>query len=293
MSADLTTTEKKAWEKASCIEEQDPDKMRQDKDEIWMDRNMYNVVGLGGWVVDSHGNAVAYRMSGYPAMGDTPLSSRESHLVSTMIMADLKSIDNLHQILGFLVPGLIVIFVRAQFVTGWRPSHSTTILSYFTISVIYYALALPFVDCVFPVREPGDGKVLAWFTLIFFGPAALGLILGINTQKNLVFRALQRLHLNPVHSVPTAWDWKFGRGESQWVFVTLKDGTRFGGFHSSESFVSSDPNERDIYIQWLYDIDDENKWHSRGDKSVLITSGQVKTIEFWPYKTQENPSEQE
>ena len=125
--------------------------------------------------------------------------------------ADLKSIGNLHQILSFLVPGLVVIFVRAQFVTGWRPSHSTTILSYFAISVIYYAFALPFVDFVFPVREPGDGKILAWLTLIFFGPAALGLILGINTQKNLVIRVLQRLHLNPVHPVPTAWDWKFGR----------------------------------------------------------------------------------
>lgn len=208
-------------------------------------------------------------------------------------MPELKSIDNLYLILGFLVPGLIVIFVRAQFVTGWRPSHSTTILSYFTISVIYYALALPFVDFVLSIKELGYGKVLAWLTLIFFGPAAFGLFLGINAQKNLFFRGLQWLRLNPVHVVPTAWDWKFGRMGSQWVLVTLKDGIRFGGFFSSGSFASSDPNERDIYIQWLHDIDGENKWHSCGDKTVLITSGQVKTIEFWPYKTQENSSEQE
>ena len=42
-----------------------------------MDRNMCNVVGLGGWVVDSHGDAVAYRVSGPPVMGDAELSSVE------------------------------------------------------------------------------------------------------------------------------------------------------------------------------------------------------------------------
>ena len=33
-------------------------------------------------------------------------------------MPDLKSLDNLYLILGFLVPGLIALFVRSQF----RPS---------------------------------------------------------------------------------------------------------------------------------------------------------------------------
>ena len=35
-------------------------------------------------------------------------------------MPDLKSLDNLYLILGFLVPGLIALFVRSQFVPGRR-----------------------------------------------------------------------------------------------------------------------------------------------------------------------------
>ena len=74
----------------------------------------------------------------------------------------------------------------------------------------------------------------------------------------------------------------------QWVLVTLKDGTRFAGFCGSESFMSSDPTERDIYIQRIYDIDDENKWSPRGDNGVLIAAGEVQTIEFWPYYSQDS-----
>ena len=208
-------------------------------------------------------------------------------------MPDLISTDNAYLILFFLVPGIVVLYVRAQFLTGWHPLQPTEILSYFTISVIYYALALPFVDGVLPIINLEPKSLLAWFTLVFLGPAVFGLFLGIAVQKNWFFRALQLLGLNPVHPVPTAWDWKFGRMESQWVLVTLQDGTRFAGYFDSKSFASSDPSERDIFIRRICDIDSENIWHLRNEKSVLISSDQVQTIEFWSNNPQENSSEQE
>ena len=207
-------------------------------------------------------------------------------------MLDLKSLDNLYLIVGFLVPGLVVLFVRSQFVTGRSPSHSAALLSYLTVSVIYYALALPLVDFVLSIHKLDYDKALAWFTLILAGPAALGLLLGINIQKNLFRRVLQRCRLNPVHVMPTAWDWKFGGMTSEWVLVTLKDGTRFGGFCGPGSFISSDPTERDIYIERIYDINDETNWSPR-ENGVLIAAGEVQTIEFWPYTSQENADEQE
>ncbi len=44
--------------------------------------------------------------------------------------------------------------------------------------------------------------------------------------------------------------------------------------------MSSDPMEHDIYIQRIYDVDDENKWSSRSEKGVLITASEIQTIEF-------------
>ena len=203
-------------------------------------------------------------------------------------MPDLAFLENIYLALLFFVPGLVVLFVRSQFVTGAKFPHSAALLPYLAISVIYYALAFPLIDFVVAIDEPIYGKILAWFSLVFAGPAVLGLVLGINIQENLFRRLLQRCGLNPVHVIPTAWDWKFGSMTEQWVLVTLKDGPRFTGFCGSESFMSSDPTERDIYIQQVYDVDDDDNWSSSGEKALLITADEVQTIEFWPRVLQEN-----
>ena len=194
-------------------------------------------------------------------------------------MLDLKSVDTLYPVLMFVVPGLIILSIRSQFVTGRRPSHSAALLSYLAVSAFYYALILPFVDFAEP---PG---VVAWFFLVFVGPTMVGLLLGIEIQSDLLRKFLRCCRLNPVHSIPTAWDRKFSKMGSQCVLVTLKNGTKFAGYCDEDSFMSSDPTERDIYISWLYDLGDEDQWLARDESSVLITSDEVSTIEFWPYNS--------
>ena len=71
----------------------------------------------------------------------------------------------------------------------------------------------------------------------------------------------------------------------QWVLVTLKDGTRFGGFYGAQSFTSSSPDERDMYIQWVYDIDEDGTWSvPDSENGLLIAAGEIRTIEFLPYE---------
>lgn len=207
-------------------------------------------------------------------------------------MPDIKSIDNVHLVLVFLVPGLVALFVQSQFATGKNPTPTAAVLSYLTVSIIYYALVIFLVDYVLSIKELGFGKVLVWFCIIFVGPVVLGLLLGVNIQFNVLRNFLRRVGLNPVHTIPFAWDWKFGGMTEEWVLVTLKNGTRFAGFCGENSFMSSDPIERDIYVQWIFDIDDKNIWHPRGENGILITAGEISTIEFWPYNSQEISDEQ-
>ena len=204
-------------------------------------------------------------------------------------MANLLTLNSLYLILIFIVPGFIALFVRSQFITGKSPSYNKErLLSYLTVSFIYGALILPFVD-----PSLIQNSMWAWFGLVFGGPIVLGLILGFNIQKDLVRRCLNWFGLYPVHALPTAWDWKFSGMTEQWVLVTLKDGTRFAGFHGSQSFAASNPDERDMYIQWVYDIDDNGIWSSTDERGVLIAGGEIRTIEFWPYNPQETINEQE
>lgn len=205
-------------------------------------------------------------------------------------MPKLLSLNNLYLILVFIVPGFIALSVRSQFITGRiSPQNKASLLSYLTISVIYGALVLPFVDPAW-LKE----SRLAWFVLVFIGPIFLGLLLGINIQKDFVRRFLNRFGLYPAHAIPTAWDWKFNGMAEQWVLVTLKDGTRFAGFYGARSFVSSNPDERDMFIQWIYDIDEDGTWTPpKSERGVLIAAGEIRTIEFWPYNPQGETNAQE
>jgi Family of unknown function (DUF6338) len=205
---------------------------------------------------------------------------------------DLKSIENVYLVLAFLVPGLIGCFVRAQFITGRTPSHTESALSYLTLSVIYYALALPAVDYALSMQEPGYRKALVWFALVFAGPALFGLVLGLNAQKEITRRLLKRVGLNSVHVMPSAWEWKFGGMKESWVLAVLKDETKFAGYCGTRSFMSSDPKERDLYIEQVFDRDEQNNWHPR-ESAVLITAGEIRTIEFWPIIRQETKHEQQ
>jgi len=57
--------------------------------------------------------------------------------------------------------------------------------------------------------------------------------------------------------------------------------------YGRESFAASSPEERDLYIQWIYDINEDKTWSFVGEKGVLITADEVSTIEFWDYSPEE------
>ncbi len=133
------------------------------------------------------------------------------------MLPDLKSVQNLYLIFAFLVPGLVTIYVRSRFITGRIPSNPEAVLWYLTLSLIYYALALPFVEFVLTFEEPGSAKIFAWIALIFIGPALLGLFLGEIVRWRWIRTALERIGVHITHAVPSAWDWKFGNMGAHWL----------------------------------------------------------------------------
>ena len=209
-----------------------------------------------------------------------------------MSMEFLKPFDHLGA-MSLLVPGIVILFVRSQLAIDRRPFRSTALWNYLPVSLVYYAIASPFVDLDRLLYDEGEGyDAPVWLALIFGGPLLLGLVLGTNVQKDLLFGLVRRLGLNPVHPIPTAWDRKFGNMGAHWVLVSLKDGTQFAGFCGKGSFMSSDPAERDIHVEQVYDLDDDDNWRYVGKKSVLVAHGEVRTMEFWPGASLEDANEQ-
>jgi len=122
--------------------------------------------------------------------------------------------------------------------------------------------------------------VLTWFGLVFVGSAIFGLFLGLNAQTGLVRRIPRWCHLNPVHVMPTAWDWKFSAMTEQWVLCSAQRWDEIRRFLRSQ-LVHVIRSERDLYIERAYDLDAENIWHPR-ENGILIAAGEIRTIEFWP-----------
>jgi hypothetical protein len=162
---------------------------------------------------------------------------------------DFKEIDNLYLVIAFIVPGLIIVYVRSRFISGRTPSHTENILGYLTLSLIYYALTLPIVEGALSIRDQWV-RAFVWIFLALAGPALFGLLLGFSAQKEWGARIAEKLGLATIHVIPAAWDWRFSKIPRGGMFVmaTLTSGESVAGFFGPNSFASSDGAERDIYI---------------------------------------------
>jgi hypothetical protein len=145
-------------------------------------------------------------------------------------MGDVKSLEQLALVAAFLCPGLIALFVRAQFLTGRTDMGKDAVLGFFTLSTIYYGLLAPFLPWLSRHgASPSDGP-MALFAWTVVGPAILGFLLGLNASRGWLWRALLFCRIRTVHVIPTAWDQTFGTLQASWLIVTLKDGSKVAGF---------------------------------------------------------------
>lgn len=135
-------------------------------------------------------------------------------------MFELKSPEGFRIALYFVLPGLITVFFRTQFLAGRMQKHSDAVLTYFAVSVFYWSCLSLF------GLSPVSNSVgpFSTFVAMLLAPAILGVALGLNARADVIRKLLRRFGINPVHAITTAWDWKFSRTAPRFVIVTLSDG---------------------------------------------------------------------
>ena len=93
--------------------------------------------------------------------------------------------------------------------------------------------------------------------------------------------AATHMNIRVENSIPTAWDYVMSNQRKPcFMLVTLNDGTHFQGHYGENSLASSDNDYRDIYLEYVYDIDESGEWKLVPDKSVLINANQIASIEI-------------
>jgi hypothetical protein len=205
-------------------------------------------------------------------------------------MPEFKGTENFYLILAFIVPGLIIFYVRSKFISGRTPSHTENLLSYLVLSLVYYVPTILFIESALSIKGPWIARAVIWIVLTLIGPALFGLFLGAAAQKEWWNLIANKLNLSVVHVIPAAWDWQFSkvpRG-GMFIMVTLTSDERVAGFFGKNSFASSDAGERDLYIEEEYTVTEDGQWDARPTKvGVLIPVKEIKYIEFWEPQTKE------
>ena len=197
----------------------------------------------------------------------------------------IDSLDVVFYTLSFVVPGFIWYSALVTVVPRKTEEKEISFLRYLTLSCLNYALWSWLVYLLlksdFFIGHNIRSSV-AWFVIIFISPSVFGLIFGKLSDKDWSRRFLMRLGLNQIHPIPTAWDYYFSRTEPVWILVTMKDSSQVGGFFGERSFASSDPNERDLYIQEVLKINQDGPWQRIPDNNgILVRGDEIKHIEFW------------
>ena len=189
-------------------------------------------------------------------------------------------------VLTFLVPGFITDGVLSSFQTRKSEEFQVTLLRLFTFSVINYAVwswliyLLVFTQYF---KEHEIGSAVLWLCIILIAPIILAIALGYASQKEWSRKFYQSIGLRTKHITPTGWDWHFEQQRREWVLITLNDGSTVSGLFEHNSYASSDPSERDLYVEQLYKIDDEGNWLPDIEgKGILVAGVNIKTIESWP-----------
>lgn len=209
----------------------------------------------------------------------------------------VSSADTLYIAIAFIVPGYIFVWFRSLFLTRRALKPHEQMVAYIAISCVNIAVLSPVVYYLTEsqyLKQKPIFSGLIWFVILIIFPAMVGVVFGIAAQREWIHKALLRLKLRPVHVMPTAWEWQFARIDGPvWITVTLKDGSFVYGLFGSASFASSEPGERDIFIESTYSIGGDNEWVPLG-RGALVPHGEIRCIDFrYPETNSEDLSDGE
>lgn len=192
----------------------------------------------------------------------------------------------------YLLAGYVVIIARSRFVAGLRPKPAELIIEAVIFSlwvqmIVLCGAAIVGLIGVTAMLEARfgadwlDGDV-SFLVQVLVVPAVFGAALGYNLSAGWKHALLRRLSLPVTHPVETGYDYKFGnQPEPCILLITYFDGTVIAGFFGEKSLAASNPDRRDIYLEYLYAVgEDGNIGEAPVKRSAVVSLDQVRSIEF-------------
>ena len=189
------------------------------------------------------------------------------------------TIDKIILLAVFFVPGFIYLKAYRLFFAEVRTDFSKD---------FYEAIGFSFLNGVvfsYPLYLINNSDFISNYTFWYFfillfivliAPFLFAKLFHIISKHNW----FNRFMINPNKS---AWDSFFSKRESYYVIVTLKNGRKIGGKYGLNSVSSSYPSPKEIYLEEVWKLKDNNTFDIRVKQTegILISESEISTIEFY------------
>lgn len=103
-------------------------------------------------------------------------------------------------------------------------------------------------------------------------------------------RSMPFFHKYILRPEVSAWDYIFSSRQSYWIILHLKNGNNVAGVYSAKSFTSAFPHKQDIYLEELWQLDNNQKFLTKIPRSagLWISVDEISSIEFFDYEEENN-----
>lgn len=192
---------------------------------------------------------------------------------------DVWQVDKMLLLLLFCIPGFISLIIYDLIIATERRNLSKSLLDVVCYSALNYAALSWLIYLIHVGRFYENHKLLYVFSLVLtlFVVPILWPFLFI---KLTTYKFFAKYILLPNLK---AWDYVFGKKESFWVIVHLKNGKMIGGKYDTKSYASSYPAQEQIYLEEVWELDNNGKFLMpiERSKGMLILNDELSAIEFF------------
>jgi hypothetical protein len=191
---------------------------------------------------------------------------------------EIWEVDKLVLFLVFFIPGFVSLKVYDLFIPVEQRDFSKSVFEVVAYSALNFA-ALSWLIIWLISKDFSEGYRW-WYYLV-----VVLVMLVFPTLWALIFvrfRKWKFLTKFILHPFKKPWDYVFGKRESYWVIVHLKDGRMIGGMFGEQSFASSFPAEEQIYLEEVWVLDKNGKFKKPIERSagIIVLSSEILAIEF-------------
>ena len=171
-------------------------------------------------------------------------------------MNELLNKDAIQIFIAFIFPGLISMHIYRLLMPARVIAWNTALLEGLFYSVINLALVLPLFISTYNAEFINDHP--AYFSICLL----IAVIIGPTIWPFLLIWLRKRkcMHRLFMHPYPRAWDFFFDQKKSAFMLIKLKNGKRIGGFYGPGSFASAYPDDGDLYLRAVYEINDAGQF---------------------------------